>query len=1115
MPHGSLLFAVLFATSFAPQDDLGADCGLASVRVLLERAEEAGEVGEGDLPRAHDLVERLVTCLAAGAQEPLLEVGYETTVLLDGHAERGLQSASVPLLEGLAGAYQDAVSPEHPDRLHCLGTLKGWIGDRGAALGLYQEELEARELEAEPHDPRLTRVRWRVAELVSAKGDYAEARRLGEQVVTSLATRLRDDHPELMEAQVDLAGWHQALGDIDAASSLLSSVVMRAAEELPDTHELLLRARRELALTHLGSGRLSEARDLLEAVLAVQETWPPSRARDVLRTRHVLAGVLHAQGEYASSLQIITTVVSAYEELLPPGDARLTGARSGLATTLTALGELEQARALHEAVLDSYEATYPEGNLFLAHARETLATTLHELGDDEAARLLVQSALDAYGAALPPTHPRVLTARVKLAGTAFALGDVPGATEQMEAVVAAYEASRPADDDALLRARLNLAVCLYKAGEHGRATEMAGAVHDVFATRLPQGHPDRLAAQQVLAALLGAQGRWAEAEEHDRAIVASLAVRVAVDHPELLRARFQLLVTLLQSGKEDACRAVLPVWLDGTERRLGALMSVSAREARAVAAVHQERLWLPLALVSRWDDPATAKRAFEVAETLRHVSQPLGRAWARGEDDDTTALRDRRVQLTTAINDLVLGAAFSGGVAEEQLGAWLRERDAIDRELRAALVGRGLWADAIRVEAIAARLSQGEVAVAYLATRTPVPGVPVTSDSLVPTLLAHVVTSDGALHRVDLGGLAEVEALVARWRGLLGAPVLRGGSLAEDSEPAAGDALRRAVLDPVLEVTGDVTRLHVAADGALHLVPFDGLPRGQGRVGDACQVAMTPSFGQLVLPAPPASRPARLVAVGGPDFGRRGSADEPPSEQPGGHGRDSSLASTFSPLLQSRIEAETIGLLFREALAGEVTVLTGQEATESAVMASAPGARFVHVATHGWFAPDTVPSLADPGRGGSWLPWEPQEVVRGFAPLALCGLALAEANLAAGSLGSRTGILTADELAGLDLSDCELAVLSACETNVGLQRSGQGIQSLQTALHVAGARSTITSLWKVDDAVARRLMERFYTALWVDDAPVGEALWSAKQFLRDEGASVRDWAAWVLSGATE
>lgn len=110
------------------------------------------------------------------------------------------------------------------------------------------------------------------------------------------------------------------------------------------------------------------------------------------------------------------------------------------------------------------------------------------------------------------------------------------------------------------------------------------------------------------------------------------------------------------------------------------------------------------------------------------------------------------------------------------------------------------------------------------------------------------------------------------------------------------------------------------------------------------------------------------------------------------------------------------------------------------------------------------------------------------------------------------GIMTAEDLATLDLSNCELAVLSACETNVGLRRAGQGIQSLQAALHTAGARTAITSLWRVDDAASRRLMELFYTKLWQEKLGKADALWEAKMALRAEEHPVRDWAGWILTG---
>ena len=127
-------------------------------------------------------------------------------------------------------------------------------------------------------------------------------------------------------------------------------------------------------------------------------------------------------------------------------------------------------------------------------------------------------------------------------------------------------------------------------------------------------------------------------------------------------------------------------------------------------------------------------------------------------------------------------------------------------------------------------------------------------------------------------------------------------------------------------------------------------------------------------------------------------------------------------------------------------------------------------------------------------------------------MALAGANRGRDALGRIPGILTAEELATFDLHACELAVLSACETNVGIHRAGQGIQSLQTALHAAGAHAAITSLWRVDDVATSRLFEVFYTQLWKAGLRKSDALWQAKNVLRDEGHPMRDWAGWVLSG---
>src|SRR5262249_50869948 len=111
--------------------------------------------------------------------------------------------------------------------------------------------------------------------------------------------------------------------------------------------------------------------------------------------------------------------------------------------------------------------------------------------------------------------------------------------------------------------------------------------------------------------------------------------------------------------------------------------------------------------------------------------------------------------------------------------------------------------------------------------------------------------------------------------------------------------------------------------------------------------------------------------------------------------------------------------------------------------------------------------------------------ISGNHPGLLSGIALAGANLPPRP-GEDDGIMTALEVSSLDLQNVELAVLSACETGLGQTAGGEGTLGLQRAFQVAGARTTITSLWSVDDAATQTLMVEFYKRLWDKDHPVGK-----------------------------
>jgi CHAT domain-containing protein len=84
-------------------------------------------------------------------------------------------------------------------------------------------------------------------------------------------------------------------------------------------------------------------------------------------------------------------------------------------------------------------------------------------------------------------------------------------------------------------------------------------------------------------------------------------------------------------------------------------------------------------------------------------------------------------------------------------------------------------------------------------------------------------------------------------------------------------------------------------------------------------------------------------------------------------------------------------------------------------------------------------------------------------------------------------MLTAEEVAELDLGAQELIVLSACESGLGHLSAGQGIIGLFGALDRAGTRAVVSALWKVEDRATTLLMESFYRRLWAAGAPIGPA----------------------------
>lgn len=337
----------------------------------------------------------------------------------------------------------------------------------------------------------------------------------------------------------------------------------------------------------------------------------------------------------------------------------------------------------------------------------------------------------------------------------------------------------------------------------------------------------------------------------------------------------------------------------------------------------------------------------------------------------------------------------------------------------------------------------------------------------------------------------------------------------------ASDAVQRwaqvsdLVLKPLTPALQGSNQWFLSPDAELNRVPFAALPSPQDPakpLGEAVQLRLLTTGRDLLRLQQPAKQGQSPVVMVNPNFERVGGSSTAVAMVTDADRRRTRSAElsdkTWPALPASDQEGRQIGTLLA------TRPITGNEATASRLQ-QLRDPRVLHIASHGFFVAD-VERKAD----APLLALEDQAPMlrsfRGEDPQLRSGLVLAGANHPDADPND-DGYLTAAEAVTLQLDGTELVVLSACNTAQGEIRNGEGVYGLQRSLTVAGARSTLLSLWKVDDAATAEFMTRFYTRLKAGEGRSDALAATQKEFR--EGLAGNGhwkdpyyWAAWQLVG---
>lgn len=367
---------------------------------------------------------------------------------------------------------------------------------------------------------------------------------------------------------------------------------------------------------------------------------------------------------------------------------------------------------------------------------------------------------------------------------------------------------------------------------------------------------------------------------------------------------------------------------------------------------------------------------------------------------------------------------------------------------------------------------------------------------------AFYLPPGGELSVYPLPGVDSLNRLTERWRENIAASSFRNKSLRSVAEQTTLDEaflqnglLLRQLLLPMLTQENVVGsgRLCIIPDGVLHFLPFAALPLEEVDVPINYQEGIYLQDVQELQQAYAARYLLELEARPGPEYSGNLLAFAPSFRGEASAGEVSRARSAraervltgkpatgtlpaLQPLQYNISEVKAIANL----ISGSETYLD-VTATRQAFLQSLGADRILHLSSHGMVHP-TDPNLS-------------------FVAFAQQGEVLEEDEL-----------LYFNDLSTLPL-DAEMVVLSACETSLGLVVPGETVLSLGSAFAAAGARSTLSSLWQVDDAATEALMIDFYAGL-ADGQSRSAALAAAQRSQKAKGAYAHPyyWSGMVLQG---
>jgi tetratricopeptide (TPR) repeat protein/CHAT domain-containing protein len=1034
---------------------------------------------KGDYARAEQFGQRALAIRekTLGPEHP--DIAGSLNLLAIVYKQKGEYEKAEPFYLRALSIREKALGTEHTDialSLNNLGNFYYETGDYRKAEPLFQRALRIQEKGLGPENINVATTLNNFGSIYLALGDSAGAETLFNRSLAIREKVLGPEHPDVATSLTNLAHIYSKKDDQTRAEQYYLRALSIREKTLGPDHPLVAKNLINLAIVYKIKSEYAKAEPLLQRALTIQEKALGPEHPFVGSSLTNIADLYYELGDYARAEPIYQRALGIREKAL--GDHRAVAiSLNNLANLYLNRGDFLKAELFYRRALNIWENVVGTDNSVVAHTLGNLAILYKRRGDYAQAESLYLRALRIQEKELGPDHTDVAHTLNNISVIYSDRGDYAKAEQLLTRALKIQEKTLGMEHPETARYLANLAIAHSDRGQYAEAEPLYLRALTIREKVLGPDHPAVADSLKFLANLYLKRGDYPKAETLYQRALSIWEKSLGPEHPDVAVALNGL--AMVYAAKGDSAQAVKLLARANTvdERNLALNLSLgSERQKLAYLSLFSKRTDFTFWLHSL--------AAPDNQEALDLAFTTLLRRKGRGLDamvDTIATIRSHATQQDQELFDDLT-------VARSQLAAFkLRNPDDTNPERYRKLLGPleaevenlevklstrsaefRAQAQPVSLKAIQSALPTASALIEFVYYT---PQDPRTEKKQSPRYLAYLLTPNSQPRFVDLGEAPSIDRIVSDWLLALRANRVDAKRLSRDVDEKVMRPVR-ALFPKGQQGQDEIHQLLIAPDGLLNLIPFAALVDEQNQyLLELYTISYLTSGRDLLrFQEPPSPNQNVPLVVANPLFGSVAAATTRGFRNSGVRRQG-----IFRPLPGTRSEALAIKAVLPDAL-----LLLQQQATEAALkQARAP--RILHIATHGFSWPITPPITTETGSIPSEVSLRISDLrLSDWAanieePLLRSGLALSGANRRRS--GDDDGVLTALEMAGLDLWGTRLVVLSACETGVGEVKNGEGVQGLRRALVLAGSESQVMSLWQVTDEGARDLMIDYYKAL--------------------------------------